>query len=159
MARRLFWLPLLAVAAGCGPATGSISGTVTFKGEPVPSGTVSFLANAKVVEGQIQDGHYEVAGVPVGEARITVARLDPKRPDPYDALNRARQRMLETRAADLKSIDPSVVTDPVQLDLLQKQRHLLPFAYSRPESSGLRFTVAAGPNNCDLPLSDKSNPR
>jgi hypothetical protein len=159
MTRQLLWVALLALAAGCGPSTGTISGTVTFKGEPVPSGTVSFLSAGKIAEGEIHDGLYEVARVPVGDARITVVRLDPKRPDPYEALNRARQRMIETGATDLKTIDPNIVTDAVQLDALQKQRHLLPFAYSRPEKSGLRFTVVAGPHTFDIPLSEKPNPQ
>jgi hypothetical protein len=159
MARRNSWLIWLLFAAGCGPGTAAVSGTVAFKGEPVPSGTVTFFSGGKQIDGQIQAGHYEAIGVPLGKARITVIRLDPRRPDPYESLNRARQRMLETKAADLKAVDPNVVTDPVQLDALQKQRHLLPFFYSTPETSTLRHTIVAGPNTLDLRLSDKPNPR
>jgi hypothetical protein len=50
------------------------------------------------------------------------------------------------------------VTDPVQLEALQKQRHLLPYFYSMPETSALRHTVVAGPNALNLRLSDKPNP-
>lgn len=159
MARRIFCLVGLLFAAGCSPGTASVSGTVTFKGEVVSSGTVSFFSGGKQVDGDIQDGRYEVIGVPLGEARITVLRLDPQRPDPYETLNLARKRMLETKSADLKAVDPNVVTDPVQLEALQKQRHLLPYFYSAPETSPLRHTVVTGPNAVDLRLSDKPSPR
>jgi hypothetical protein len=158
MARRISWLVWLLLAAGCGPGTAPVSGTVTFKGEIVSAGTVSFFSGGKQVDGDIQAGRYEVIGVPLGEARITVVRLDPQRPDPFETLNKARKRMLETKSADLKAVDPNVVTDPVQLEALQKQRHLLPYFYSLPETSTLRHTVVAGPNAVDLRLSDKASP-
>jgi hypothetical protein len=150
----LLWLFLV---SGCGPSTGAISGTVTFNDAEVPSGTVSFFVDGKPYETEIADGAYQISDVPTGEAKIAVIRLDPNQPDPYDALNRARTLMLERKAAHPREIDPTVVTDPVQLEVMQRKRHLLPFVYSSPNTSDLRFRVAAGANTFDIKLQDRPN--
>jgi hypothetical protein len=149
----------LILASGCAPGTGSVSGTVTYKGERVPSGTVSFLSGGKVLEAEIRDGAYEISGLPLGESRIAVVRLDPDQPDPAEALHGARQRMAEGKVADPKQIDPGVVTDPLQQNALQKKRHLLPLAYSSPETSGLRLKVMPGANTFDIQLLDQPKAR
>jgi hypothetical protein len=152
----LVWIFLV---CGCGPSTGTISGTVTFKDAEVPSGTVSFFTGGKLFETEIDHGVYRISGIPPGEARIAVIRLDPNQPDPNDALNKARTQMLERKAAHPKDIDPAVVTDPVQLELLQQKRHLLPFIYSSPNTSELRFTVEPGANTFNIQLQDRPNSR
>ena len=130
---------------------------MTFKDAEVQSGTVSFFADGKLYETEIANGVYKITGVPAGEAKIAVIRLDPNQPDPYDALNKARTQMLARKAGHPREIDPTVVTDPAQLDFLQRERHLLPFVYSAPNTSDLRFTVAAGANTFDIQLQDWPN--
>lgn len=91
--RVLFVLVALA-AAGCGsrgPTRYAVSGTVTFAGKPVPTGSVMFQPNLQVnpkgLQGmaRIKDGRYvtgEVAGgVPKGEYRVIVYG--------YDGLNKS----------------------------------------------------------------------
>ena len=94
-------------------------------------------------------------GVPVGEAKITVVRLDPAQPDPYEAVHQARRQLAESKDADPKKITSGVVTDPVKLLELQKRRHLLPFSYSSPETTDLRFSVVPGANSFDIELFDR----
>jgi hypothetical protein len=147
----------LCLAGGCGPSAGTLSGTVTFKDAKVPSGRVSFFADGKLYETKIDGGAYQIRDIPPGEAKVAVIRLDPNQPDPYDALNKARTQMLEGKGAHPREIDPTVVTDPVQLELLQRKRHLLPFVYSSPNTSDLRFTVEAGANTFDIKLQDRPN--
>lgn len=152
---RLLCLLCLVLASGCGSGAGSISGTVTFKATKVPSGTVTFFAGGKVFEAAIENGVYHIDGIPPGEAKVAVIRLDPKQPDPYDALNKARTQMIEKKAAHPRDIDPTVATDPAQLELLQRKRFLLPFVYASPSTSNLRVTVAAGANTFDITLQDQ----
>jgi hypothetical protein len=147
------------LASGCAPGTGSVSGIVTYKAERVPSGTVSFLSNGKVFEAEIHDGAYEINGLPLGESRVAVVRLDPDQPDPLDPLHSARQQMAEGNAAGPRQADPGVVTDPRQLGALQKKQHLLPFVYSSPNTSGLRLTVTPGANTFDIQLLDEPKTR
>jgi hypothetical protein len=146
---------ILMLVAGCGATTGSVSGTVTMDGVKVPSGTVSFVSPGKVCQAEIRDGRYEVEGVPVGPAVVTVVRLDPNQPDPYDALNKVRKEMTARKVADPKQIDPKVVTDAAELDAHAKKRHLLPLSYTAPQTSDLQFAVVGGANTYDIRLRGK----
>ncbi len=90
---RISWL-LLALAALCGcsskPEPAQLAGKVTFKGQPVPAGYISFtpdvasgtLGQVKVM--QIKDGMYDSAkesepGINPGVYQITIAGFDGKR--------------------------------------------------------------------------------
>lgn len=68
---RLSVLLLLLVMVGCDskPKLTEISGTVTFKGQPIPAGDVSFTPEVSVTGGQLQmymvkDGKYDSAQTP-----------------------------------------------------------------------------------------------
>ena len=145
------WFIGLLAACGCNPDTGSISGTVMYKGKEVPSGTVSFFTQGKVFETDIQEGNYQIKAVPLGEARIIVIRLDPALPDPREPLNQARKRSADNQ---ISQMDPAIVSDPIRLEALQKKRHLLPVIYSSPNTSDLRYTVIAGTNTFDIQLQE-----
>jgi hypothetical protein len=148
----------LLLTTGCGPDRSTVSGTVTYQGTKVPDGTISFLTAGRVFEGEIRDGAYEIQGVPAGEAIVTVIRLDPKQPDPYDTLAKVRHHMAEKSVTDAKKIAPNVVVDPQQLAFLQKKRHMLPVAYSVPETSDLRCMVSGARCVCHIALHEKSPP-
>lgn len=68
---RIFVLLLLLGLVGCNskPKLTEISGTVTFKGQPIPAGDVSFTPDVSVVGGQLQmymvkDGKYDSTQTP-----------------------------------------------------------------------------------------------
>jgi hypothetical protein len=151
--RRLLVLLLLVV--GCGPHTGTVSGSVTFNGATVSDGTVSFITAGKVFSTEIRDGKYEVAGVPPGPAKVTVVRLDANQPDPYEALNKVRKEMVLKKVADPKQIDPKIVTDPAQLEALARKQHLLPLSYASAATTDLQLEVIAGPNTYPIELKGK----
>lgn len=138
--------------AGCGARTGTLSGTVRYQGDKVASGTVAFVVAGKSYRGEIKDGAYTVAGVPPGEARVTVVRIDPSQPDPYEALTKARKQMLAKKLDDPRDVDAAVVTDTTKLEAQRKKRHLLPYRYSSADRTDLRFTVAAGAHRFDIEL-------
>src|SRR5918993_690853 len=74
-APRLGLLILLPVLAGCGQKLGQVSGKVTYKGQPVPAGWVTFrpadpALNAVPVE-LTEDGTFLVE-LPAGEVTVTV---------------------------------------------------------------------------------------
>ena len=73
-------LVLAAAAGGCGKSTATLSGTVTYRGRPVTSGEVVFLAadGRTVAHAPIgPDGYYTVQGVPPGQARVAVDNPPP----------------------------------------------------------------------------------
>ena len=80
---------LIALPAGCSskPKLAQISGTVTFKGEPVPAGWISFTPEAgvgSVKVCQIRDGKYDSStegepGIHPGKNLIRIAGFDGKK--------------------------------------------------------------------------------
>src|SRR4051812_10074770 len=66
-------------AVGCGGRTATLTGKVTYQGNPVVSGSVIVLgADGTARSGVIQpDGTYAVEGVPRGPVRIGVLSPDP----------------------------------------------------------------------------------
>jgi hypothetical protein len=72
MAFSALGLSLAAWLAGCGEGTGSVNGTVTFDGQPVANGSITFVRTegSLVREGAvIRDGSFQVQ-VPPGKYRI-----------------------------------------------------------------------------------------
>lgn len=69
--------PLVALLfAGCN-SRGTLHGTVTYKGKPVPKATIAFLCSAGAVPVTIADneGNYRVSKVPLGSAKVSVYNL------------------------------------------------------------------------------------
>ncbi len=105
-------------ASGCGgEAVGTISGAVTFEGQPLPEGIVSFVtAKGPVVTGRVHEGAYVVKGVPVGPAKITVRQIvDPFARHPPSS--RAKEIPLRYRSADDSGLTYTVVSGPQTHDL------------------------------------------
>jgi hypothetical protein len=80
MSRRPFAVLVLAAAlaaAGCDQNSATVSGQVTYKGEPLPGGTVTFHGEGgQLASAQINDGHYAAEKVPPGPVKVTVMVLN-----------------------------------------------------------------------------------
>ena len=72
-------LSSLILASGCGGGTGSLSGTITYQGQPLRMGTVSVVGGDGIIRaGTIQDdGTYTVTDVATGSVKIAVTSQDP----------------------------------------------------------------------------------
>ena len=129
-------LVLLTLPLGCGPGgpqKGSVSGKVTYKGQPVPKGTITFVATApdgRNATGELDpEGNYTLQteapgdGALLGEYNVTIYAHD-------------------------EPILDYVPTTPV------KPKLLAPAKYENPETSGLKATVKSGSNRFDFDLKD-----
>ena len=108
-------------AAGCAKGGGGLklaqlSGQVTFKGQPVPAGYISFQSDAggPVKVAQIKDGHYDTAqerdpGVVPGSVKIRIAGYDGKKvpyyPQGKQIFNPFELRETITEGATTKDFD------------------------------------------------------
>ena len=107
----------------------SVSGTVTFDGRPLKTGTVTFLpiGNGPVGYGTVQsNGSYRVrtgteSGLPPGEYRVTVVATGP--------------------------IPKPTAENPEPLP-----ESLIPNKYGSPTASGLRYTVTDSGGHYDIML-------
>lgn len=141
-ARRALFLalaaaPLALLPMGCGnsgPPMARVSGTVTYKGKPVPKGTVSFAAMAegrRNATGQLDaNGHYQLQtenpgdGAELGDYQVAFFSHD----------------------EPLLDYTPKV---PVKVE------RLIPEKYENPKTSGLKRTVTSGSNNFNFELTDE----
>jgi hypothetical protein len=118
-------------ALGCGAPRVDVSGRVTYKGEPLVVGSVTFVGKDNLpVQGQIQaDGRYTVVGVLIGDNRVAVSSLQVNPPG----------RDSKTGQLSLPGVDLG-------------KAPAIPDHYGDPRQSGLQFKVQKGPNNYDIPL-------
>lgn len=124
---------VFATAFGCGSATGRISGTVLFRGQPLASGSVTLLA----ADGQrfdtalVADGSFSFEGVPLGRATIAV-HSHPR--VPAILLGKDRYTAAGAEAA---------------------RRVMIPERYGSPPDSGLFVEVRRGEQTCRLELASE----
>lgn len=132
----LVFLVPVAIMAGCGSKSGTISGKVTYQGKPVEGGSVNFLSegpNATMKTGGIQkDGSYSVSGVPVGPAKVTVQGM------------KARKLLIPAALQKEQGGVKEVKTEQSEV--------YVPPKYSKTETSDLKYDVKSGKQEHDIEL-------
>jgi hypothetical protein len=136
-------VPALAVAivvtliplgcGGSGPEKASVYGKVTYKGQPVPKGTIAFVTtapNGRNATGAIgTDGSYTLQteepgdGALLGDYKVTISARD------------------------------DVILDYIPPKPIPPKR-LVPEKYENPDASGLKATVKSGKNPLNFELVD-----
>jgi hypothetical protein len=129
----------VALLPGCGRTFGSVTGTITLGGAPLPAGLVSFLAeDGTVVSANVDtNGNYRVDNVPAGLARVTVYTGFNDNPGAMGDLLKNQGRD-PVRFKDMPKSAPPLV--------------MVPQKYSTPETSGLSVTVGKSETKYDIPL-------
>jgi len=119
---------------GCSGGTGTVTGTVTYKGKPVPQGIVTFYSpDNRVILSHLQpDGSYAAEEIAVGEVKVSVEAPQGAPPAPA------------VPAPPGGPIDPRT----------QVKVTLLPRRYADPNTSGLTVKVTSGKQVFPIELSD-----
>jgi hypothetical protein len=138
---------------GCAKPTGDISGKVTYQGKPVAGGTITFLdAENKQVGSAIlgADGEYSLLKVPAGPVKITVTT--PTAPSvgrrSQDSSSQDKpDRRVKTPPPEANPNAPKWTGGPNKLRLVN-----VPAKYSKPDQSGLTYTVQPGQQEHNIDL-------
>ena len=132
-------LAIVLVALGCGPSTATVTGTVTFRGRPLPAGTVVFHGpDGRTGHALIADGRYTVEAAPLGPVRISV-RAHAGRPAGMPGLN--------------GKVPPAPKEAAAGIEGPPDGKHVpIPPRYQDPETSDLTYTVRAGDQTHDVDL-------
>jgi hypothetical protein len=135
---------LLLIGCGkSGPAKGTVSGTLTYKKQPL-NGAALYLdpmdeGGSKTVIPVDQHGKFSVTGVVAGNYRVKVEGSKGSKPSPSIAKMTEEQK--QKMANQIKAMD-SPPTIP------------FPDRYKQFESSGVKVTVERGSTTIDLDLPD-----
>jgi hypothetical protein len=134
--RTFLVVTLTLLAGGCGSSKGRVTGTISYKNDPVTMGTITFFVEgAPPVSASIANGQYEALDVPPGEAVIVVSGPPP---DTGPGVKPKKQTRGETGQPP-----PPTPTGPV-----------LPGRYGKAETSNLKFLVEKGSNTYNIALTD-----
>ncbi len=131
------------LVVGCGRSKGTLSGKVTYRGAPLPGGSITIVPEkgnaAQTVSGKIEsNGTYSVSNVPVGAVKVSIRVSEPT---PFAE---ARIPPSEMAAKGNEAVKPRA--NPAQPTVR------LPLEYSDPEKSGLRYTINGGSQTQDIDL-------
>ena len=149
----------LMIAAGCGDDSGldprySVSGYVTYKGEPVKKATISFVStkpDGRPATGSVVDGYYTLTtlnpgdGAIPGTYKVTVddRELDQgKLRDEADALGKK------------KGITYNQIPQELQIAANKKVKGSLPGKYQIPSTTDVEKEVKEQSNKIDIELKD-----
>ena len=139
--------------SGCAPPTGSVGGTVTYRGKILPHGRVTFVcADGTVLSGKIEpDGTYAIPAAPAGFAKVAVRSIE------------------EAMPASI-TVDPSELTpakgagssdNRPRAPLMMQSREMpkskpkalrIPDHYQEAEKSGLTYEIQKGSQTHDIRL-------
>lgn len=138
-------LIVASLAVGCGGAA-EVSGSVTYNGIPVKSGSVIVrTADGTVFSGNIDNGNYVVSGVPSGAVTFAVAS-----PDPATVAQPS-----DPATGDSPGRGPPVAPKPgTPAKKPTEGWFAIPPKFADPGNSGLATTLKPGPNTFPLTLTD-----
>jgi len=131
--------------AGCsfGPKQGTVSGKITYKGEPLGNGTVVFIgADNNGGSSQIgPDGTYKISNMPVGAMKITVETK------PVGPSTTGIPGIRESDLGKMPNVEPMRPTKNTPNRYVK-----IPDRYKLPSESGLTYEVVPGEQTHDIDL-------
>jgi hypothetical protein len=151
ISRGLVLVLVVLFVAGCGrsnrPKLGQVTGTVSYRGQPIASGSLVFEvsgarpATAKIANGQITEvTTFDLNdGVPIGQARIAVFATEGGGAPP---------------AAAPPPSDPGAYKAPGADYMGGGAKPLVPPKFNDPSTSGLTWDIKEGKNAIKLELTD-----
>jgi hypothetical protein len=147
-------LSSLLVAAGCS-RTGTVSGKVTYKGQPLTAGIVQFFPEGKGGDYSSpikEDGSYSISKLPPGPAKIAVVSntTNPAANMPMMGGRGPAEKGMKEAAEMMKKSkgDDAAGASPFEV----KQGVAIPPKYNSPEESGLSLNVTGGSQPHDIKL-------
>ena len=140
---------------GCGGGKGDITGEITYKGEPLSVGRITFLSQIgkqEVKSANIIRGKYTIKGFPAGPVKISVESFEPP---PAEALTNAKMAKV-VPAGGMKDFMKAPPPDLVEMANGPPLKFMpIPLLYANPEVSGLTYEVKRGTQTFNIPLEQK----
>ncbi len=143
----------LVLVLGCGDDSGlgkryPVSGTVTYKGQPLEKGDITFRpaqAAGRAAHGTISGGTYSLS---------TAGDNDGALPGTYMVSIVAREVDIAKAQEEAKAKNRVVFMQKVAAQAHKTAKSLIPAKYESPDTSGLKGDVKEQSNQIDFPLTD-----
>jgi hypothetical protein len=128
---------LLLLPAGCSPSKAIVTGTVSYKGQPVPAGEIHFIGDDGQSRSSVitREGTYQVDDAPVGPVVVTVVATK--------LVNKTDGPLPSPTGTDVAAPTPKIV-----------EVSLVPSKYNDKQTSKLRYTVARDRQTINVELQD-----
>lgn len=135
----------------------AVSGTITYKGKPLPKGSIAFISDkpdGRGASGVIEDGKYQLTtqtandGAFPGTYQITINDI---------VVDTAAAEAETKKLAAKKNVQiglPGMVDPAQQAKALRKAANNVPAKYVSAATSGLKAEVKASSNKIDFELTD-----
>jgi hypothetical protein len=148
---------VLALAAGCGPRSrtpAKIAGKVTYKGQPVKAGNITFHTNDGDYPSTLNaDGGYEITDVAAGPATVTIETesANPDKKTPTYGGQAGRSPAMDP--SKMAGGAPAGVGGPSKEELAARYVKIPP-KFKDATTSGLTVTLVAGRQTQNFDLND-----
>src|SRR5262245_32734665 len=143
----------LLLLAGCGAGKGDITGQVTYKGQPLSVGRITFVGQGgkqEAVSAYIKRGKYTVHKCPAGPVKISIESIEPPDPEKLQGTKTRIENMPMARGMkERMKIDPELEELASGPPL---QHMVIPLKYANPETSGLTYQVKWGAQEHNIDL-------
>lgn len=139
----------LLLLAGCSGGKGEVTGEVTYKGEPLPFGRITFVSDVgyhQTASSFIIRGKYKIVSIPAGPARIEIESL---KPPTKEQIEKAQK---ESESGSGPSTSPELLKELAEGPPLKYVK--IPPKYGNAEKSGETYTVEKGSQTHNITLKD-----
>jgi hypothetical protein len=158
--RLLLVCPLfLVLACGCGTtgsAPASVHGKVTYNGQPVKGGTVTFIGSGTYQLPIDKDGNYAGRDLPIGDLVVTVETESAKPKE-----NGQKQRYVGGQGQDAmkgaETMQKMLKKGGQAVSQPRGEYVKIPRRYSNPKETPLKFNVTKGDQKIDLELTGEAD--
>jgi hypothetical protein len=148
------------LALGCG-SKATITGTVTYKGQPIHEGGIVFApeSGGRPVSAIIKDGKYTAEKVPPGPAKVSITSMYSKEATGFAAKMGGGGTPELTKK--MEGPPPDAPLPPEARRMMEKRSTMgeeskkgvkIPDKYADPDKSGLTYTVQPGSQTKDFNL-------
>jgi hypothetical protein len=157
-------IALMVLVSGCGRPSGTVTGKVTYQGKSLKGGTVAYISTEGQPSGTAmitEEGTYEVANLKAGNYQVVVdteSLLPKSGSTPYGGKAGMPPRNAKTMApppgANIpEGYKPMNIAEAEAAQKEAAKKYVkIPLNYSKPDESGLTYTVVGGSQTNDIDL-------